>query len=167
MTTEDGKVIEKEQDRHICRTYGKGVLIKGSNTINLFQHLCEHHLQAYADLALLASKVKCSSASEATTKQPTLPESIVRSVKYLPDSPQAKELNCAVTYYIAKPISVVERSGFKHMLLKLNPRYQVPARRHFTDYEILLTCERQHCCCIHLYIAVTSRFCHDKCRLHC
>ena len=123
----------------ICRTCGKGVLAKGSNTTNLFQHLREHHPQIYANLAPLASKVKSSSESEANTKQPTLSESIARSAKYLPDSAQAKELNRAVTYYIAKdsmPISVVERPGFKHMLLKLNPRYQVPARRHFTDYEI-------------------------------
>ena len=112
MATEDGKVIKKEQDRRICQTCGKGVLTKGSNTVNLFQHLREHHPQAYADLALLASKIKCSSASEATSKQPMLLESIVHSVKYLPDCPQAKELNRAVTYYIAKdsmPISVVER----------------------------------------------------------
>lgn len=63
-------------------------------------------------------------------------ESIACSVKYLPDSTRA---NHPVTYYIAKdsiPISVVERPEFKHMLLKHNPRYQVPARWHFTDYEI-------------------------------
>ena len=72
-------------------------------------------------------------------KQTTLEESIARSAKYLSDSAQAKELNCAVTYHIAKdsmPISIVERPGFKYMLLKLNPRYQIPSRRHFTDYEI-------------------------------
>ena len=66
-------------------------------------------------------------------------ESIARSAKYLPDSAQAKESNRAVTYHIAKdsmPISIVERPGFKYMLLKLNPRYQTPSRRHFTDYEI-------------------------------
>ena len=45
----------------ICRTCGKGVLAKGSNTTNLFQHLREHHPQIYANLAPLASKVKSSS----------------------------------------------------------------------------------------------------------
>ena len=34
------------------------------------------------------------------------------------------------------PISIAERPGFKYMLLKLNPRYQIPSRQHFTDYEI-------------------------------
>ena len=53
------------------------------------------------------NKVKSSSASE---------KSIAYSVKYSPDSAQAKELNHAVTHNIAKdsmPISVVERPGFK------------------------------------------------------
>ena len=139
MATEDGKVIEKEQEKPICRTCGEGILAKGSNTTNLFQHLREHHPQIYGDLAPLASKMKSSSESEANTKQPTLSESIAHSAKFLPDSIQAKELDCAVTYYIAKdsmPKSITEQPGFKNMLLKLNPRYQVPARRHFTDYEI-------------------------------
>ena len=43
MATEDSKVIENEQEKPISQTCGKGVLAKGSNTTNLFQHLCEHH----------------------------------------------------------------------------------------------------------------------------
>ena len=34
------------------------------------------------------------------------------------------------------PISTVEKPGFKHLLLKLHPRYQIPSRRHFTDHKI-------------------------------
>ena len=141
MATEDGRVIEKEHDKPICRTCGKGVLAKGSNTTNLFQHLRGHHPQIYADLAPSSSKAKLNGGNNITEsmKQTTLEELIARSAKYLPDSAQAKELNRAVTYHIAKdsmPISIVERPGFKYMLLKLNPRYQIPSRRHFTDYEI-------------------------------
>ena len=139
MATQDGKAIETEQDKPICRTCGKGVHAKGSNTTNLFQHLCEHHPLVYADLAPSSSKAKISSERETNTKQPTLSESTARSAKYSPDSAQAKELNRAVTYCIAKdsmPISIVERPGFKNMLLKFNPRYQIPSRKHFTDYEI-------------------------------
>ena len=98
MATEDSKVIEKEQEKPICRTCGKGILAKGSNTMNLFQHLCKHHPQIYANLAPLASKAKSSSENKANTKQPTLSESIARSTKYSPDSIQAKEFNRAVTY---------------------------------------------------------------------
>ena len=102
MATEDGKVIEKEQEKPICQTCGKDILAKGSNTTNLFQHLCERHPQIYAGLAPLASKVKSSTESEANTKQPILSESIARSAKYLSDSAQAKELNRAVTYGTAQ-----------------------------------------------------------------
>ena len=58
-------------------------------------------------------------------KQTTLEESTGRSAKYLMDNAQT-ELNHAVTYHIAKkslPISIVEKPGFKYILLKLNPRY--------------------------------------------
>ena len=73
MATEDGRVIEKEQDKPICRTCGKGVLAKGSNTTNLFQHLREHHPQIYADLAPSSSKAKLNSENNITesTKQTT------------------------------------------------------------------------------------------------
>ena len=77
MAMEDGKVIEKEQDKPICQICGKGVLAKGSNTMNLFQHLREHHPQVYADLAPLSSKAKCSDGSDSNTKQPILTEPIV------------------------------------------------------------------------------------------
>ena len=141
MATEDGKIIEKEQDKPICRSCGKGVLAKGSNTTNLFQHLREHHLLTFAELApsQSSSKSKSTETEPASSKQATLEETITRSAKYLSDSAQAKELNRDVTYYIAKdsvPISSVEKPGFKHMVSKLNPRYQVPSRRHFSDFKI-------------------------------
>ena len=55
------------------------------------------------------------------------------------NSAQAKELNCIVTYYIAKypmPISTVEKPGSKHLVSKLNPCYQIPLKWHFADFEI-------------------------------
>ena len=95
------------------------------------------------NLSPSSSKAKLNIGNSITksTKQTTLEESIAQSDKYLPDSAQAKELNHAVTYHIAKdsmPTSIVERPSFKYMLLKLNPRYQIPSRRHFTDYETQL-----------------------------
>ena len=53
MAIEDGRVIEKVEEKLICRTCGKGVLAKGSNITNLFQHLRKYHPQIYADLAPL------------------------------------------------------------------------------------------------------------------
>ena len=43
MATEDGKVVGKEQKKLMFLSCGKGVLLKGNNTKNLFQRLREHH----------------------------------------------------------------------------------------------------------------------------
>ena len=61
---------------------------------------------------------------------------IIKSALYSPSSPQAKDLNRAVAYHIAKdavPLSTVDRPGFRFML---NLRYQLPSRKHFSDHEI-------------------------------
>ena len=101
----------------------------------------EHHPLTFAELAPSQSsgKYKSTETEPASSKQAMLEETITRSAKYLSDSVQAKELNCAITYYIAKdsvPISSVEKPGFKHMVSKLNSRYQIPSRRHFSDFKI-------------------------------
>ena len=141
VATEDGAVIERDKDKPVCRKWGRSVQAKGSSTSNLFQHLCEHLPQLYADIEPSSSKSKdkSSDGNDSQSSELTLTESIARSTKYTADSAQAKELNRAVTYFIAKdsmPISTVEKLGFKHLLLKLHPRYQIPSRRHFTDHEI-------------------------------
>ena len=35
-----------------------------------------------------------------------------------------------------QPVYTVEKPGFKKLFSKLNPRYQLPSRKHSTDYEI-------------------------------
>ena len=47
--TEDGIVIESEQERHLCYKCKKSVQAKGGNTTNLSQHLREHHPDLYAE----------------------------------------------------------------------------------------------------------------------
>ena len=47
LATKDGKAIE---DKPVCKVCGKCVLVKASNTTNLFQHLREHHPVIYAEL---------------------------------------------------------------------------------------------------------------------
>ena len=135
--TQDGKVIENEQDRPVCKVCGKRVLAKASNTTNLFQHLREHHPTAYAELG--PKKVVKREYSSSSSSQPTLGSIITSSTLYSSNSPQAKDLNRAVAYHIAKdamPLSAVDKPGFRFMISKLNPRYHLPSRKHFSDYEI-------------------------------
>lgn len=90
------------------------------------------HPTIYAEVAPEASKP--SSGTQAS-----LSDVIAMSTKYSSSSAQAKELNSTVIYNLAKdavPLSTVEKPGFRHMVLKLNPRYQLPSRKHFSDQEI-------------------------------
>ena len=67
----------------------------------------------------------------------------MKSVLYSPSSVQVKDLNCVVAYHIAKdamPLSTVDKPGFRFMVFKLNPRYQLPSRKHFLDHEIPRMC---------------------------
>ncbi len=82
----------------------------------------------------IQKKGECSSNS-----QPTLEVTIARKAKYPAKSCQAKEINKAVTYFIAKdaiPVSTVSKPGFKHLVSKLNPKYEIPTRKHFSEIEI-------------------------------
>ena len=104
LATENGKVVEKEQDRPICRTCGKRVQAKASNTTNLFQHLREHHPMIYAEVApkKLPKRGESSQTSTSNTTQVTLGGLVAKSAMYSPSSPQANELNRAVAYHVAK-----------------------------------------------------------------
>ena len=113
------------------------MLAKASNTTNLFQHLCGHHPTAYAELGPKKA-VKCKYSSS-SSYQPTLGCIITSSTLYGSNSPRAKDLNRDVAYHIAKdamPLSTVDKSDFRFMILKFNPHYHLLSRNHFSDYEI-------------------------------
>ena len=84
--------------------------LKGTNTTNLWQHLREHHPSVYTEISShKAAKKPCECST-----QLTLEESTSKGTKYSSSSSQAKELNKAVTYFIAKdalPVSSVSKPG--------------------------------------------------------
>ena len=54
-------------------------------------------------------------------------------------SAEATTLNRAVAYFLTKdmqPVYTVEKSGFKLLVSKQNPQYNLPPRNHFTEVEI-------------------------------
>ena len=134
LATEDGKAIESELDRPVCKVCGKHILVKANNTTNLFQHLRKHHRAVYAELGPRKQPKR-----EASPVQPMLGSVVMKSALYSSGSSQAKDLNRAVTYHITKDamaLSTINKPGFHLMVLKLNPRYQLPSRKHFSDNEI-------------------------------
>ena len=60
-------------------------------------------------------------------------------MQYSSHSAEAITLNRAVAYFLTKdmqPVYTIEKSGFKLLVSKLNPRYNLPSRKHFTEVEI-------------------------------
>lgn len=84
------------------------------------------------------SESGCSSTGSQSSNLPvgqlTITDSFQMSTKLPASSKKAKDLNDSIGYFIAKdmlPISVVEGKGFKHLMNRLEPRYQVPHRSTF------------------------------------
>ena len=91
------------------------------------------------------SKKECnSSTSKGPTPSKTLKDLFEAQTK-LNSSREHKELTKSVTYFLAKdmlPAYTVEKSGFKQMLSKFNPRYDLPSRNYFSRVAIpTLYCE--------------------------
>ena len=141
MATDDGNEVEKVQDRLICLKCGKQVLVKASNTTNLFKHLREHHPLIYAEV--VAKKLpkwgESSQLGPSTATQAMLGELVAKSAMNNPSSPQVKWLSMAATYHTAKdvvPLSALDKPGFQLMVSTLNLRFKLPSRKQCTEYEI-------------------------------
>ena len=132
-----GVPIESELDGPICNLCHKRVLAKRSNTTNLFNHLQEHHPKEYV---LVNPNVSSrQSKAKVGVDQPSITACIDRTKPYDCNSKRSTQINQAVAVYIAQdmqPFYLVERKGFRQMLHVLDPRYNLPSRRHFTDIEI-------------------------------
>ena len=81
------------------------------------------------------SKRTHSGTAKAATVN-TITSCIEKTSYYDPCSKQAKEMNKAIGYFLAKDMQsyhTVERQDFKSMVSKLNPKY---SRKHFYEKEI-------------------------------
>ena len=117
----DGLPDTAEIEKPICRLCHKTVSAKWSNTTNLFTHLQDNHPEIYAELA----------ATKKHINQPTLVKVIERDKKYEASSKQARELDYAVAYYLAKdgqPFYTIEKQGFKKMVSMFDPKHSLPSR---------------------------------------
>ena len=146
-TNQNGTVIVSEEQKPVCRTYHKSVPAKGGNTSNLMAYLKEHHPELYIE-AISSQKSSKDGMKKIVTKpvevagtpkQPKIIDVVELSKKYNSNSSQALELNRAVAYFIAKdaqPFYSVERPGFRAMIAKLNPRYELPGRKYFVEHQL-------------------------------
>ena len=115
-------------DLPTCKCCSHEVPTKNSNTTNLYTHLKNHHPDLYEDI----KPTRVTSRKTSSGNQVTISESFERSKMLDTKSREHKELTSAITRCIAKdmlPISVVEKDGFKAMVHRFNPRYQLPSRK--------------------------------------
>ncbi|KAJ8380238.1 hypothetical protein SKAU_G00010160 [Synaphobranchus kaupii] len=90
----------------------------------MHSHLVRHHPD-------LASEEKTAGS------QPTIDSVFKAKLPFA--SPRAASITKSIAGFICKdlrPYSVVENEGFRRMLTTLEPRYEVPSRRYFTDKAI-------------------------------
>lgn len=74
-----------------------------------------------------------------STRQPTITQTLQKQAAYAPTSKNAKDLNRALAYFIAKdkmPFQIVEKPGFLKLMNKTAPQYNMPMRQFFSRTEI-------------------------------
>ena len=73
------------------------------------------------------------------SKQQPKMDSFVKTNMYSRGSSKWKKLTDSVTYCIAKdmlPIQIVEKEGFKTLVKKLDPQYELPTRKYMSKKAI-------------------------------
>ena len=124
---------------HLCQLE---ITAKDGNTSNLYSHLKNKHPEEYdivQKAAANTSRKRQSDKTQQSLQQSSLEATWDKIKLYSSSSHKYKDLTKSVTYCQAKymlPISTVDKPGFKAMLRKFNPRYQLPNCSHFTKVSI-------------------------------
>ena len=111
-----------------CKLCRKKVLAKSGNTSNLKAHLKNNHKTVHCQLQ------KPSAPIIPKVRMPAITP-LTQALPYGHQNKRYKELNEAVAYFICKdglPIYTVEKPGFRSMVKKLDSRYEIPSRAHFS-----------------------------------
>ena len=134
----EGKVIDNGMV--VCCRCNSNVCASGGNTSNLLSHLRIHHPAQYTQvLQTQKAKVKENDKSLKTSSsanQTSTPELFNRAQKYDKATKQWQEITDLVMYCISKdmrPIYTTEKEGFCNLVLTLDPRYEMPSAKYFSN----------------------------------
>ena len=137
----EGKVID--EGVAVCRRCSSNVRASGGNTSNLLSHLRTHHPSQYTQVLQsqkCKEKEKPSNAySSSATNQSSIPELFTRAQKYEKSTKRWREITDSVTYCISKdmlPIYTTEKEGFRRLVETLDPRYEMPSAKYFSNTAI-------------------------------
>ncbi|XDV25933.1 hypothetical protein PO909_029757 [Leuciscus waleckii] len=126
-----------DQTTILCKCCRAKILAKGGNTSNLLQHLSRKHVLEYQECI----KLKSGNTGKAKEKssQMSLKDAFAKGTYYDRKSKRWIEITNSITNHIAKdmvPLNTVEKEGFKQMIKTLDPRYEMPSRKYFSQVAI-------------------------------
>ncbi|KAK7898521.1 hypothetical protein WMY93_019374 [Mugilogobius chulae] len=129
---------DEEQKKIICKVCKETVKATDGNTTNLFGHLKRKHKKQYSESqAAQAAKAKTSAPAAASApKQQMLTDAFAKLTPYVRDGQRWNAITDAVAFHIVKdmcPLQTVEGVGFKKMVRVLDPRYELPSRKFFSN----------------------------------
>ena len=120
----------------ICRKC-KTVIAYCGNTTNMAYHMKLHHKEIEIDdESSCSEKPGSSKSTDENVKQLTLGEVAEKTVPFSPGSVKYKRLSAATTGFITQslqPLSIVDESSFRYLLMVAEPRFKLRHRTHFTD----------------------------------
>lgn len=115
-----------------------GKTVKSFTTSNLKKHLRLCHLSAFKEMEEKereATRIQQIDRGQ-SSKQVSLEVIVERSKQLLFDSPRARKITMLIGEMIAvdnQPFSVVGDIGFGRLVNFLEPRYQIPSRKYFSE----------------------------------
>lgn len=152
----DSRKVKSSQCQMIISRGGQG---KAANTTSMNNHIKYRHPTL---ISQLGSAIKCSTTDDSSQSQiqaeklhttvPTVSTSVSSEVSLCQKNQQniedsfavqwsrenlrSREINIAIGEMIAvdkQPLSIVENSGFRNLMRKLKPKYNIPGRKYFTE----------------------------------
>ncbi|XP_063742293.1 E3 SUMO-protein ligase ZBED1-like [Eleginops maclovinus] len=137
------KKSDVDQTSILCKCCRAKVVAGGGNTSNLLHHLSRKHVVEYQECMKLRSAPSTSAGNTGKAKekssQMTLRDAFARGTAYDKKSKRWVEITNSITIHIAKdmvPLSTVEKEGFTKMIHTLDPRYEIPSRKYFSQVAI-------------------------------
>ncbi|KAK0141639.1 Zinc finger BED domain-containing protein 1 [Merluccius polli] len=130
------KKTDTDQTTVVCKVCRCTVPTTDSNTTNLFYHLRKNHDKEYRESQREKAAKALSSNVDVEKKKlqtQTLQQAFTRGTPYSHTSRRWKEITTAVAKHICKdmaPIYTVEKRGFCELVQTLDPRYEMPSRKH-------------------------------------
>ncbi|XP_077411679.1 E3 SUMO-protein ligase ZBED1-like isoform X2 [Vanacampus margaritifer] len=138
------KTSDIEQKTVICKTCHRKIATSDSNTSNLFYHLKTRHEELYIESVRMRQSINGPSQPQSNgAKKSELrgrKESFTKFVVYDEQSRRHREITDAISVFIISEDTAsahtVEKKGFRALIKTLDPKYNMPDRKHFSDVQL-------------------------------